>query len=225
MLAGETASYNGHEYCLFPLPYMRCTQRGIPGDMSLYSHCCTYACDWGQPDPQTIVPVYAPFTGHLVNSGAANGRCYFVSDNSVWTPGGLAFVTLELVHDNNPPASGAYAQGSLIYHTGTAGNVTGAHVHIDQSNRADERIHNSGYACPGSSTGACWTLPHTRPEDSIFYITGNETIVNLRGLQFPTVPVTPTPVYTGNVAILLLAKLLKRRKEQNARRDTSSIRL
>ena len=222
MRAGETASYNGHEYALFPLEYVNCTQRGTPGDMDSYSHCCTYACDYGQGG-STARPVYAPFSGTLTNQGAANGRCYFTSDAEVWTPQGLHYVTLELVHDNNPPASGHYSQGQLIYHTGTAGNVTGAHVHIDQNRIQNSRIVNSGYACRGSSTGACWTLPHTRPEDSIFYITGNETIVNLRGLQFPTVPVTPTPVYTGNVAILLLAKLLKRRKEQNARRDSSII--
>ena len=218
MISGERASYDGHEYCLFPLPYMRCTQRGTPGDMDSYSHCCNYACDWGQPDGSSIIPAYAPFTGYLTNTGAANGRCYFVSDDAVWTPAGLAYVTLELVHDENPPASGHYVQGSLIYHTGMAGNVTGAHVHIDQANRADERIENSGITCRGSS-GTCWRLPHTVEEDTIFYITGSETIVNLRGLNFPTVPVTPQPGLLSRIMLLIFAKK-KMEDKKNAARNS-----
>lgn len=209
MQAGDRASYNGYEYALFPMDYMNCSQRGDPGDMSLYSHCCTYACDW--TDPSTPYPVYAPFSGTLVNDGSSNGRCYFYSDDRVWTPQGLIYVSLELVHDNNPPASGHYTQGSVIYHTGTAGGV-GAHVHLDQSNRANERIHNSGYACRGSSTGACWTLPNTQPPQTIFYITGTETIGNLRGMVFQTVPVTPV---TGNILLMLLLKKAKERREKD----------
>lgn len=217
MISGERASYNGREYCLFPLAYANCTQRGIPGDMSLYSHCCTYACDWG-PDTNPM-PVYAPFSGTLVYQSAANGRRYFHSDSQVWTPLGPRYVTLELVHDNNPPAAGHYNQGDLIYHTGTAGNVTGAHVHIDQAPARDQRIANSGYACRGSSTGACWTLPDTAPAYDIFYMTGSETIVNLRGMTFQTVPVRPV---TGKMMLLLMAAWRKRKNEHH---NTRIIRL
>lgn len=218
MQAGERASYNGYEYALFPMDYMNCSQRGDPGDMSLYSHCCTYACDW--TDPSTPYPVYAPFSGTLVNNGASNGRCYFYSDDRVWTPQGLIYISLELVHDNNPPASGHYTQGSLIYHTGTAGNAIGPHVHLDQSNRANETIHSAGYACRGSSAGACYTLPNTQPPQTIFYLTGSETIVNLRGMVFQTVPVTPV---TGNILLMLLLKKAKERRESNG--NTSIIQL
>lgn len=212
MQAGERASYNGHEYCLFPLAYANCTQRGIPGDMSLYSHCCTYACDWG-PDSNPM-PVYAPFSGTLVYQSAANGRRYFQSDDQVWTPLGLRYVTLELVHDNNPPAAGHYNQGDLIYHTGDAGNVTGAHVHIDQAPAANQRIVNSGYACRGSSTGACWTLPATAPAYDIFYMTGSEAIGNLRGMSFQQVPVTP---HKGKLLLILMAAWRKKHGNQYTR--------
>lgn len=210
MQAGETASYNGYEYALFPMDYMNCSQRGRPGDMSSYSHCCTYACDW--TDPSTPYPVYAPFSGTLVNTGATNGRCYYYSDNKVWTPQcGLTYVSLELVHDNTPPASGHYNQGDLIYHTGNAGNVTGPHVHLDQSNRANQTIHAAGYACTGSSTPSCWTLPDTQPPYKIFYVTGSETVINLRGMTFEQVQATPTTL-SKILLILLMAKAKERRK-------------
>jgi len=203
---GETASYNGHEYSLFPMQYCNCSQRGTPGDMDSYSHCCTYACDWAGSN----IPVYAPFSGTLTNQGVTNGRCYFTSDAEVWTPRGLHYVTLELVHDNNPPASGHYSQGQLIYHTGTAGNVTGAHVHIDQNFIQNSRIVNSGYACRGSSTGACWTLPDTQPPYEVFYMTGSENIVNLRGMVFQTVPAVPPS--GGNILLLLLAAYRRKKR-------------
>lgn len=212
MRAGETASYNGHEYALFPLEYVNCTQRGTPGDMDSYSHCCTYACDWGQGG-STARPVYAPFSGTLTNQGVANGRCYFTSDAEVWTPQGLHYVTLELVHDNNPPASGHYNQGELIYHTGNAPGpqaVTGPHVHIDQNYIQNSRIVNSGYACRGSSTGACWTLPDTQPPYEVFYMTGSENIVNLRGMVFQTVPAVPPS--GGNILLLLMAAYRRKKR-------------
>lgn len=211
---GETASYNGHEYALFPLEYVNCTQRGTPGDMTSYSHCCTYACDWGQGG-STSRPVYAPFSGTLTNQGVTNGRCYFTSDAEVWTPAGLQYVTLELVHDNNPPASGHYNQGDLIYHTGDAGNVTGAHVHIDQNFQQNSRIVNSGYACSGSSTGACWTLPGTQPPYNVFYMTGSENIINLRGMVFQTVPVVPPS--GGNKLLLLMAAYRRKKRDEYSR--------
>lgn len=212
---GETASYQGHEYCLFPMQYVNCTQRGIVGDMSLYSHCCTYACDYGQSGTVPR-PVYAPFSGTLTNMGVTNGRCYFTSDSEVWTPSGLQYVTLELVHDNNPPSSGHYNQGDLIYHTGDAGGATGPHVHIDQDFIQNSRIINSGYACRGSSTGSCWTLPQTKPQYEVFYMTGSENIVNLRGMVFQTVPAVPP---SGGLAfmLLLLAYRKRRLKHGNSR--------
>lgn len=221
MQAGDTASYNGYEYCLFPLDYMNCSQRGTPGDMSSYSHCCTYACDW--TDPSTPYPVYAPFSGTLTNMGVTNGRCYFWSDDKVWTPAGLTYVSLELVHDNNPPASGHYNQGDLIYHTGNAGNVTGPHVHLDQSNRKDVRIQAAGYACTGSSTPSCWTLPHTRPPYEIFYVTGTETVVNLRGMTFQQVPVSPSPGASAMLPILLMFKALKERRKAENGKNTRTV--
>lgn len=197
MLAGQKAYKDGYQVSLFPLDYMNCTQRGTPGDMSSYSHCCTYACDWGDPDTsssQTNYPVYAPFDGYLDASSATNHRAYFYSTVPVLTPLGHTFVSLELVHDDIAPVSGYYSQGDIIYHTGTAGNAFGEHVHLDQADGQNEVLTNSGYSCTGSSTGACWTLPNTKPPYSIFYLTGDETIVNLRGMIFQTITdYSPTP--------------------------------
>lgn len=211
MLANQTAvTTDGYEVCLFPMDYMNCTQRGTPGDMDSYSHCCTYACDWTGPVDE--YPVYAPFTGQLVTSGAENNRCYFQSLDVVQTPTGLKYVTLELVHSDTAPAAGIYQQGQLIYHTGIAGNVTGDHVHIDQSPVQDARLIGAGYACRGSSTGQCWLLNGTAIPTDVFYTSGDESIVNLRGLTF-----TEWSGGTGfrGIKIWMLKRILERKRNGN----------
>lgn len=208
MLGGQTAvTEDGYEVCLFPMDYMNCSQRGTPGNMDSYSHCCTYACDWtGTHDDY---PVYAPFTGDLIVSAAENHRAYFQSINSVQTPAGLVYVTLELVHSNTAPTAGRYNQGDLIYHTGEAGNVTGDHVHIDQSPVHDARLVGAGYACRGSSTGQCWLLNGTASPKDIFYTTGDETVGNLRGLVF-----TEWTGGTGfrGIKIWMMKRILERKR-------------
>ena len=63
-------------------------------------------------------------------------------------------------------------------------------------------------------------LENTQPPQTIFYITGTETIGNLRGMVFQTVPVTPV---TGNILLLLMMKKAKERREKDG--NTSIIQL
>ena len=67
---------------------------------------------------QVRVPVYAPFSCHLVHTYTSGNTRVYQSDNEVWTPSGLKNVTVSFTHDPNPPTETRYEQGDLIYHTG-----------------------------------------------------------------------------------------------------------
>lgn len=185
MLAGQTCVYNGYEVCLFPLDYLYCTQKYGAGT---YSHCCTKATDW--IGTTTHYPVYAPFSCHRIwnDYGSGYGDCAFQSDNKVWTPQGLEYVTLVLTHDDNPDFSkNSFSQGELIARTGTTpiGLVTGDHIHIEASNIQGARLVDSGYSCQAGGSNCYYLNGVQKPED-IFYLTGDEQIISTQGLNFET---------------------------------------
>lgn len=187
MLAGETASYNGYQYCLFPLDYVYCTQVSGPDSLS---HCCGHPCDW--IGPQASYPYYAPCDCHRIDILPSNGQTIYTSDNEVWTPQGLSYVTFLFAHDLIIPSQTSFSQGQLIGHTGTAGGV-GDHVHIDQSLRPNDVITNYGIYCAYGNL--CYALGGSDYPANVFYITGNETVVQTLGNNFQTVPTQPQPPY------------------------------
>ena len=191
MLQGQTAVYEGYEVCLFPLDYMYCTQVSGPGS---YSHCCGHASDW--VGTHNDYPVWAPYSGTVTSIGSASGgyAVNFVSDNEVWTPSGLSYVTTRLLHCNNyPPASGHVNQGDLLYYSGQSGMATGDHVHIDCSLIADDNIVSYGYYCSGGNL--CYALSASEEPYLVFYTTGDEDIVNTQGMDF--VEWTGSPIIIG----------------------------
>ena len=191
MLQGQTAVYEGHEVCLFPLDYMYCTQVSGPGSVS---HCCGHATDWiGTHDDY---PVWAPYSGTVTSIGSASGgyALNFVSDAEVWTPSGLSYVTTRLLHCNNyPPASGHVNQGELLYYTGRTGQASGDHVHIDCSLIADDNIVSYGVVCEWGNL--CYALSESVEPYLVFYTTGDEDIVNTQGMEF--VDWTGSPIIIG----------------------------
>ena len=217
MRPGETLTYNGYEVCLFPFDWVECTQISGPGQ---YSHCCGTASDWvGRTGSQD--PIYAPFSCSLIYSGTpANGNTRaYVSDSQVWTPMGLSRIVVAFTHNNNPPSNLHFNQGDLIAHTGTAGNVTGDHCHLDQCTGTTYTLINSGIVCSGGST--CWYLQDGWDPTFVYYLSGGETIVDTLGQQFQTWTTAP-----GTFAKKLLLLSLNKRKKvlKNAIR-TSNIRL
>lgn len=124
---------DGYEVMLFPLEYMYISQ----GEGESYSHAGTYNIDflgWSSNGRRLECPYYAPCSCRCIAiwSVADNGRI-FQSLDKVHTPSGLKYVTFLTYHDDNPVASVnmTFTQGQLIGHTGTAGNVTGDHVHLN----------------------------------------------------------------------------------------------
>lgn len=184
MLANETAVYNSYEVCLFPLPYLNCSQPPY----GTYSHCCDYASDWTGPNASNN-PYYAPFSGYVMDIGGdsqyGNYIVFYKNSNPVWTPDGLKQdVICVFMHDENLPQIGdTFNQGDLLGHTGSAGPVTGDHVHLDQCFQSSWNIE-SGVSCSGG--GSCYALTGSVSPAKAYYLTGNETVNYAGGIQFDT---------------------------------------
>ena len=135
MVAGQRLrAFDGKEVMLFPLPYLYISQ----GEDGSYSHQGTLNIDflgWDANGRVYNAPIYAPCTCTCVAvvSGADNGRVFQSNDVVHRADGTLGIVTFMFYHDNNPIANvgDVFTQGDLIGHTGTAGNVTGDHVHLN----------------------------------------------------------------------------------------------
>lgn len=135
MIANQTlVAADGYEVPLFPLTYLYMTQ-DEGGD---YSHAGTYAIDFVGYNGSVVIagaPLYAPCSMRcrLAPPGGSNGEIWDSIDKVHLPNGQLDYLTLEFDHSNNPPyhyVGATVEQGELFYTTGTAGFVTGDHVHI-----------------------------------------------------------------------------------------------
>lgn len=139
MVAGQKmVAANGYEVMLFPLPYMDISQ----GENGAPYHLGTYNIDFlgynAEGQHISDAPYYAPCSCICVRAWDetdGNGR-FYQSLDKVNTPTGLKYVSFLFIHDENPIAhvGSIFNQGDLIGHTGTAGNVTGDHVHMNMAN-------------------------------------------------------------------------------------------
>ena len=183
--AGQTlVASDGHEVCLFPMDMLYITQ--VSGPSSL-SHCCGNPIDIVGNTAE--YPLYAPFSCHLVWSWSDGNERSYTSDNPVWyaTPNGngwtLGYVTVCFTHQNNPPTKTSFKQGEVIAHTGTSGNVTGDHCHLDQSTLPNVGNVSFGVTCAYGNL--CYALQGSTDPTKIYFI--NDTnIVQTLGLNFST---------------------------------------
>lgn len=181
--AGQTlVASDGHEVCLFPMDMLYITQLSGPSSLS---HCCGHPIDIVGNTPQ--YPLYAPFSCHLVWSYPDGNERSYTSDNPVWyaTPNGngwtLGYVTVCYTHQNNPPTKTSFKQGEVIAHTGTAGNVTGDHCHLDQSTLPN--VGNVSYGVTCAYGNLCYALDGSTDPTKIYFI--NDTnVVQTLGLNF-----------------------------------------
>ena len=145
MVANERLIANdGYEVMLFPLEYMYMSQ-DEGGD---YSHLHTYSIDflgWGANGRIYHCPYYAPCSCKCVYVGSSY-RVFTSLDKVHYPDGTLAKVTFSCHHDNNPIASlnDIFTQGDLIGHTGTAGNVTGDHLHLNTAKGTYQGFYDVG---------------------------------------------------------------------------------
>lgn len=182
---------DGYEVLLFPLEYMYMSQ----DEGGNYSHLYTYSIDFLGYDANGRVyhcPYYAPCSCKCVqvsNSGG-NSRCYTSLNKVHWPDGTFDYVTFNMVHDNNPISSlnDTFTQGDLIGHTGTAGNVTGDHLHLNVAKGSYQGFYDVG-------TGH-YQLRNSKHIYNAMYV--NDTVIrqgyghNWRVFQGG---ITPTPDY------------------------------
>ena len=207
MRAGERASYNGYQVCLFPMDMINITQTSSPSSLS---HCCGHPCDYIGTTP--IYPIYAPCDCHLIysdGSAQGNNRIY-ASNSAVWTPSGLSQVTFMFTHDDNPPLQQSFTQGSLIAHTGSTPSqlVTGDHCHMDQSLRYNAQLVSYGVYCAFGNL--CYALQDSAYPYDVFYLSGSERVYDTKGYTFQIW--RGSPITYGNFKWWMSRYILNKRK-------------
>lgn len=122
---------DGYEVLLFPLEYMNISQ----DEYGSYSHSGILAIDflgWGANGRILQCPYYAPCSCTCIYSTGSENRIWQSNNKVHFADGSLDYVTWVQAHDNNPlPIGTVLNQGDLLGHTGTAGNVTGDHLHLN----------------------------------------------------------------------------------------------
>ena len=124
---------NNLQNAMFPLEYMYITQ----GENGGYSHQGTYAIDFAGYGPNGSInrcPYYAPCDLELVAIADASNHGYaYTSRNMVnFIDGTSGYLTILVAHDDDVYYTTRIVnQGDLLGHTGTYGNVTGDHVHME----------------------------------------------------------------------------------------------
>lgn len=146
MLAGQTlVASDGKEVCLFPCEALYLTTSRNPDEHDVLG------LDFlpRNTSGQAISPmnVYAPFSGTIVYTGNDH-NCILESDDVVHTPdGNLKYVRVMVAHSWNAPTLNAhYNQGQLFYTTGSYGQSTGEHLHMEvaEVNSPSVQKWNSG---------------------------------------------------------------------------------
>ena len=218
----KSVGFNGYDNALFPLEYMYLTQ----GEYShTYSHNGTYAMDfqgWGANGRVYNCPYYAPVDCHCVAIwGSTSPMIVWESDDKVnYVDGRWDYMTIGFVHDDDTPdfqVGDTCSQGDVIGHTGTYGNASGDHVHIEVAEGRYRGYHQNAQGV--------WQLNN---EEHIYDCLGvNDTVmvkdyyVNQIGetitypweeFNIPPVPPIPTNYRKGKFPWVLYARRLRSTK-------------
>jgi len=125
-----SVSAAGTEYATFPKKSeIRITQ----GVNETYSHKGRKALDVATSGDRNV---YAPFTGVIKKKYTTDSNVVWLeSSNPVqYADGTVDYMTMMVMHDNNISdlwVGQTISQGTAFYQEGTAGGVTGTHVHIE----------------------------------------------------------------------------------------------
>lgn len=208
MRAGQTLKTNaGIEVMLFPLEYLYMSQ-DEGGD---YSHAGTLAIDflgWGNSGRIYHCPYYAPCSCTCIGSTESANRIWQSNAPVLLADGTIDYVCWVQAHDNNPlPIGTVLNQGDLLGHTGTAGQVTGDHLHL---NVARGTYANWEQVPPNNN----WQLKNSMHIYDACYVNDTEIIRGF-GHDWKTyeVPIPPTPKAKSNLIGVLNSNYILKRKE------------
>lgn len=183
---------DGYEVMLFPLEYMNASQEEGGG----YSHAGTLQMDflgWSASGRVLRCSYFAPCTCECVGStdSSTHNRIYQSRNKVHLADGTLGYVTFEVAHDDMPPhnVGDIVQQGDILGRTGTAGYVTGDHVHF----QCARGTYVGWEQVPPNNN---WQLKNEMHIYDACYV-NNTTIINgynynWRTYTGPTPPPTPT---------------------------------
>ncbi len=190
MKAGQQLSWKGYQVALFPANNFAISQVSGPNS---FSHCCGAAMDI--TEPMTHFPIYAPFDCYLYTVGdfEFGNAHYFQSEKKVWVPmsdgkAHLTYVSFCGFHgDRVGGVRGSdgklhWKQGQQCYTSGTHGQVSGEHSHLEASFQKEAPLISYGYTCYFGRS--CWALAGGVPLNQVFWI-NNTSFTNL-GLKWYT---------------------------------------
>lgn len=167
---------DGYEVLLFPLSYLYMSQ----DEGSDYSHAGTLNMDFLGYDANGRVyncPYYAPCRCKLVYKSTSAAYNIWDSVDKVHTPMGLMKVCFMVIHDDTLPYTigTVLNQGDLLGHTGSSGQATGDHLHL---NVASGNYDGQEQVPPNNN----WQLKNSEHIYSMMYV--NDTTI-VRGYNHP----------------------------------------
>lgn len=186
---------NNKQNTVFPLEYMYLTQ----GENGGYSHQGSYAMDFqGMYNASTRrlrCPYYAPVDMTMVAISDSNSHGYvYTSDNEVnFIDGTSGYLTILVAHDNTSYSVGRHVdQGQMLGQTGTYGNVTGDHLHIEaKKGQWEGLVQNSQGVYMLKNSDHIYNLIGV--DDTVLLVTGG---YNWR--EFGDEPIPPEPTFKKN---------------------------
>lgn len=120
---------SGIEVILFPCDVLNITQ----GENGQWSHQQTLNIDY--VGLHAWYPSYAPVSCKCVDiwDRYDNNRVFQSLNKVLFADGSVDYLTFSCMHDDNPIANvgDTFTQGTLLFHTGMHGNVTGDHSHVN----------------------------------------------------------------------------------------------
>lgn len=142
MLAGQTLrDRNGKQVALFPLEGFSISQTDY-GTFSHHGGVEYWATDYlglnSQGQRILRCPCYAPVDIKLIFKDSTEAMCVWESLEQVHLANGMIdYLTITCYHDNDIENNNYYSigtikrQGEEFFKTGTGGNVTGDHIHLE----------------------------------------------------------------------------------------------
>lgn len=165
---------------IFPCDYISITQ--VWG-ANTYSHKYNLAIDFVGPNNKNNYPVIAPCDMICKKKylKAENEVWYQSTEPVEWANGEKDYFTILLGHCNDISAiveGKTYKQGEVIYWTGTKGNVSGPHCHMEVGRGV---FTGSGWF---KNAHGVWQINNPVAPQEVLWIKDGSNVVNLNGIYF-----------------------------------------